>query len=89
MQQQLFNNSLKIAAGRLAPSGTFATMPVLNKYINGGINPVPGHSGPTTHVYLLSTGVEWGVQAIYNLIPRAFQFAAGVFNTNQSSAAGR
>ena len=40
LQQQLFNNSLVIAAGRLAPGSTFATMPVLNHYVNAGINPV-------------------------------------------------
>ena len=42
LQQQLFGNSLVIAAGRLAPETTFATMPVLNNYINQGINPIPG-----------------------------------------------
>jgi len=35
LQQQLFNNALTIAAGRLTPQRTFATMPVLNQYING------------------------------------------------------
>ena len=87
-QLQLFNNALVIAVGRLAPQGTFATMPVLNQYINGGINPVPGHLGindPTFASY--PPGVEWGGQAIYNVTPR-FQFAAGVFNTNQNSAGG-
>ena len=88
LQQQLFSNSLTIAAGRLTPQRTFATMPVLNQYINGGINPVPGHlsiNDPSFAAY--PPGVEWGVQALYNFMPR-FQFAAGVFNTNQNSAAG-
>ena len=87
-QLQLFNNSLVIAAGRLAPQGTFATMPVLNQYINGGINPVPGHLGindPAFAAY--PPGVEWGIQAIFNFA-RGFQFAAGVFNTSQNSAGG-
>jgi porin len=87
-QQQLFNNSLVVAAGRLAPQGTFATMPVLNQYINGGINPVPGHLGINDATFAAyPPGVEWGVQAIYN-ITSSFQFAAGVFNTNQNSADG-
>ena len=88
LQQQLFNNSLLLAAGRLVPSNTFATMPVLNNYINTGINPVPealGLNDPTFTSY--PPGVEWGAQAIYNITPR-FQVAAGVFNTNQNSAAG-
>jgi len=88
VQQHLLNNALVIAAGRLAPQGTFATMPVLNQYVNGGINPVPGHlsiNDPTFAAY--PPGVEWGVQALYNLTPK-WQVAAGVFNTNQSSARG-
>jgi porin len=88
LQQQLFNSSLMITAGRLAPQSTFAVMPVLNQYINGGINPVPGHLGindPSFTQY--PPGVEWGAQAIYNITPR-FQVAAGVFNNNQNSAGG-
>ncbi len=88
LQQQLFNNSLTIAAGRLAPQSTFATMPALNQYINGGINAAPGNLGvndPSFTSY--PAGVEWGVQAIYNFAP-TFQLAAAVFNTNQNAAAG-
>jgi porin len=88
LQQQLFNSSLMIAAGRLAPQSTFAVMPVLNQYINGGINPATGHLGindPSFTQY--PPGVEWGVQALYSVTPR-FQIAAGVFNNNQNSAGG-
>jgi porin len=88
VQQQLWNNTLVVAAGRLAPQGTFATMPVLNQYINGGINPVPGHLGINDSTFTqYPPGVEWGVQALYNLTPR-WQVAAGVFNTNQIAAHG-
>jgi porin len=88
LQQQLFSNSLMITAGRLAPQATFATMPVLNQYINGGINPVPGHlviNDASFATY--PPGVEWGAQAIYNIAPR-FQIATGVFNNNPNSAGG-
>jgi porin len=88
LQQQLFDASLTIAVGRLSPQDSFASLPVLNQYFNGGINPVPGSlsiNDPTFTAY--APGVEWGVQALYNLTPR-FQIAAGVFNTNQNSAAG-
>ena len=44
LQQQLFSNSLVIAAGRLAPQSTFATMPVFNNYINAGYQSSPGCS---------------------------------------------
>jgi porin len=89
LQQRLLNNSLVFAGGRLSPTDTFATMPVLTNYLNVGINPVPdalGTNDPTFTAY--PPGVEWGAQAIYN-ITRTFQMAAGVFNTNQSSALGR
>ena len=88
LQQQLFNNSLVIAAGRLAPANTFATMPVFNNYINAGINPFPGALGKNDATFTLyPPGAEWGAQAVYNITP-TIQMAAGVFNTNQSSAAG-
>jgi porin len=88
LEEQLFDNSLLVAAGRLAPQSTFATMPVLNQYINGGINPVPSHlaiNDPAFTAY--PPGVQWGVQAIYSITP-AFQFAGGVFNNNPNSARG-
>ena len=90
LQQQLFDNSLMIAAGRLAPDNTFATMPVFNNYLNGGINAVPGALSINDATFTgYPPGVEWGAQAIYNITP-TFQLAGGVFNTNQSSAgAGR
>ena len=88
LQQQLFNNSLTIGAGRLAPGSTFATMPALYNYINAGINSVPLALGINDATFTLyPPGTEWGAQAIYNISP-AFQVAAGVFNTNQSSALG-
>ena len=88
LQQQLFSNSLVLAGGRLVPANTFATMPVLNNYLNTGINPVPGALGLNDATFTsYPPGVEWGAQAIYNITP-SFQVAAGVFNTNQNSAEG-
>ena len=88
LRQQWFNNELTIAAGRLTPQSTFATMPVLNQYINGGINPVPGHLSINDRAFTgYPPGVEWGAQALYNFSAK-FQLAAGVFNTNPNSAAG-
>jgi porin len=88
VQQQLLHNSLILAAGRLVPETTFATMPVLTQYVNAGINPAPGALGINDATFTgYPPGVEWGVQAIYNITPR-LQMAAGVFNTNQSAAGG-
>jgi hypothetical protein len=77
LQQQLFNNSLIIAAGRLAPQSTFATMPVLNQYLNGGINPVPSHlsiNDPTFAAY--PPGVEWGLKQFTTSV-RCFRWQPG------------
>jgi porin len=88
LRQRLFSNALIIAAGRLAPGATFATMPVFNNYLNGAINSVPGALGTNDATFTnYPPGVEWGTQAIYNIDP-VFQLAAGVYNTNQSSAGG-
>ena len=88
VQQQLLHQSLILAAGRLAPETTFATMPVLNQYVNAGINPAPGALGINDATFTgYPPGAEWGVQAVYNLTPR-WQMAAGVFNTNPRAAGG-
>jgi carbohydrate-selective porin OprB len=61
VQQQLLHNSLVIAAGRLVPETTFATMPVLNQYVNAGINPAPGALGINDATFTgYPPGVEWG-----------------------------
>jgi porin len=88
LQQRLFDDSLVIAAGRLAPDNTFATMPVFDNYLNGAINSLPGVLSINDATFTAyPPGVEWGAQAIYNITP-TFQLAGGVFNTNQSSARG-
>jgi len=88
LQQRLLNNSLVIAAGRLEAWSTFALMPVLNNYVNTAINPGLFSLGINDAAFTLyPPGVVWGAQAIYNITP-ALQVAAGVFNTNQSSALG-
>ena len=87
-EQQLFNNSLVIAAGRLDPGATFATLPVFNNYLNVGIDSIPGSFQINNLSFAIyPPGVQWGAQAIYNIAQR-FEFAAGVFNTNQNSADG-
>jgi porin len=88
LQQKLSDDSIVLAAGRLAPQSTFATMPVLNQYVNGAINPIPGHLAINDFSFTgYPPGAEWGVQGIYNINPR-FQIATGVFNTNPNSAGG-
>jgi porin len=88
LHQRLFDDKLMLAVGRLSPGDTFATMPVLNNYVNGGINAVPGSLGtniPSFAAY--PPGVQWGAQGLYNLTP-ALQVDAGVFNASVRSAAG-
>jgi porin len=88
LQQQLFNNSLVIAAGRLDPGATFGTLSVFDNYLNTGINSVPGSFATNNLTFAVyPPGVQWGAQAIYNLAQR-FELGVGVFNTNQSSSGG-
>ncbi|MFY9843125.1 MAG: carbohydrate porin [Terriglobales bacterium] len=86
LQQKLLKDNLTLAAGRLAPSYTFAGLPIFDNYVSLAVNPVPvsltsndlSYTGPPP-------GVEWGAQAIYNVTP-VIQVAAGAFNTNRNSA---
>jgi porin len=88
LQQKLSDNSIILEVGRLAPQITFATMPVLNQYVNGAINPIPGHIVINDFSFTgYPPGAEWGAQGIYDISKR-FQIAAGIFNTNQNSAGG-
>ncbi len=88
LQQKLSDDTIILAAGRLAPQSTFATMPVLNQYVNGAINPIPGHLAINDFSFTgYPPGAEWGAQGIYNASSR-FQIAAGLFNTNPNSAGG-
>jgi porin len=88
LQQRLLEDRVMLSAGRLAPGDTFATIPMLNNYVNGGFATVPG-SLPVNIPSFASDppGVQWGAQGLFN-IASGFQLAAGVFNANPSSAAG-
>jgi carbohydrate-selective porin OprB len=85
LQQKLDGGDLTLAAGRLAASYTFATLPVFNNYVSNGIdsNPVSiltndySYGGPPP-------GLEWGAQAIYN-VTKKLQGAAGIYNTSRNS----
>lgn len=88
LQESLFNGNLTVAAGRLAAGNTFATIPVLGNYLNGGINGNPGSIPANDGTFTASPpGVEWGGQLTFNFTP-TFQFAMGIFNTNPNAAAG-
>jgi porin len=88
LHQRLFDDKLMLAVGRLSPGDTFATMPVLNNYVNGGINAVPGSLGTNIPSFAdYPPGLQWGAQGLYNLTP-ALQVDVGVFNASARSAAG-
>jgi porin len=63
-------------------------MPVLNNYVNGGINAVPGSLGTNIPSFAdYPPGVQWGAQGLYSLSP-ALQVDVGVFDASARSAAG-
>jgi porin len=88
LQEDLFDGTLSIAAGRLAPANTFASLPVFSYYLSGGINPVPGSLAYNDQTFAQSPpGVEWGIQIAYDpIVP--LQLSLGVFNTNPFAANG-
>jgi porin len=79
VQQQLLNNSLSMAIGRLAPANTFATMPVLNQYVNAGINAIPGALSINDATFTsYPPGAEWGAQALLQPHPEVADGSRGV-----------
>src|SRR5262249_16007809 len=85
-QQQLCSSSLTLAAAPFAPAQTFATMPVLNNYLNAGINMSLGSLGINDYAFTSHpSGVEWGATTIFDVTPKV-EIAAGVFNNNPRSA---
>jgi porin len=88
LQQTFSEKKFKLAGGRLAPSNSFAVLPVFANYVNYGINPNPYSLGANDISFFgPPTGTEWGVQATYN-VNSEIQLAAGAFNTNTNSANG-
>ena len=88
LQQTFSEKKLKLAGGRLAPSNSFAVLPVFANYVNYGINPNPYSLGANDISFFgPPTGTEWGVQGTYN-VNSEIQVAAGAFNTNKNSANG-
>jgi porin len=89
LRQTWLKKNLTVAAGRMAPSNSFASLPVFNNYVNYGINPNPSSLG-TNDVSFFGppTGTEWGAQASYTITP-SIEAVAGTFNTNTHSANGK
>jgi carbohydrate-selective porin OprB len=89
LQQEFIDGRLQLLGGRLGAEDTFANLAVFANYVNYGINPGPVSIG-TNDIAFQSPppGVEWGVQTTYKF-NRAFQMAAGMFNTNFYSASGK
>jgi porin len=89
LQQSLLGSKLKVSAGRLAPSNSFASLPIFGNYVTYGINPNPFSLGANDVSFFgPPTGTEWGAQGSYSIAP-AIQIVAGAFNTNVHSANGK
>ncbi len=85
LQQKMLHNKLTLAAGRLAPNYTFASLPVLANYVNFGFNPTPGNLVNNDYAFGgPPPGIQWGAQAVYDATPE-FQISGGVFNNNPNS----
>jgi carbohydrate-selective porin OprB len=88
IQQNFSEGKVKLVGGRLAPSNSFAVLPVFANYVNYGVNPNPYSLGANDISFFgPPTGTEWGAQATYN-VNSEIQLAAGAFNTNTNSANG-
>lgn len=89
LQQTLAAGDLIVAAGRLAPGATFATLPVFATYTSQAINGNPRALIVNEPPFAPPPpGTQWGFQALHHFTP-AWQGMLGVFNNNPDSSAGR
>jgi porin len=80
-QQNLFDDRLSLAIGRLTTEFDFLASDIYTEYFSGGINGVPfsipaGEPGFTTAPFS-----QWGVRAIYYPLPQ-LRTAIGVYNAD-------
>jgi porin len=88
LQEQLLDGALTLAAGRLAPANTFATLPVFASYLGSGVNPIPASLGLNDPAFAQSPpGVQWGAQAAFD-VTAALEISLGLYDTNPLAAAG-
>jgi porin len=88
VQQTALDGQLTVAAGRLGPAVTFATLPVLANYLNAAFAASPAAPRINDPAFgAPPPNSQWGLQATY-AIDRRWQVAAGIFNNNPDSAAG-
>lgn len=88
LHKTFFEKTLKLAAGRIGPSNSFAKLPVFSDYTNYGVNPNPISLGKNDYSFFgPPPSTQWGAQATYS-INQSIQVATGMFNTNLNSANG-
>jgi porin len=76
-----------LAAGRIAANAQFATLPVLDSYVNAGFNASVGNIDVNDPAFRgPPPGLEWGSQIVWQSKP--LEISAGVFNNNLPSALG-
>jgi len=89
LQETLDDGRLTLALGRLAPSASFAAIPVSGNYLNSAIawgNPnALGIDDPQFTSF--PAGIQWGVQGVYALTPE-WEVGLGVYNNNPNATNG-
>ena len=85
LSQSLLDDTVTIQAGRLFAGDVFATSPLWNYYVSGGINANLA-SIPTNIFFPVTQTTTWGARVFYQLT-KEWGFIAGGYNTDPTVAA--
>jgi len=84
-QQALLDDALTLQAGRMTTANNFATLPVFTDYVSVAGNGIPTALPVGSTYFTFPPGVQWGAVATVRATDTVTA-AAGVYNTNNSSA---
>lgn len=84
-EQQLFDEDLTLQVGRLTTTNNFGTLPVFTDYVSVAGNGTPTSLPIGSTYFTFPPAVQWGAVATVHATS-TIDVAAGVYNTNNSSA---
>ncbi|MGI9534127.1 MAG: carbohydrate porin [Thermodesulfobacteriota bacterium] len=83
--QELMDNKINVAFGRLAIGNDFATIDILNDFTNTAFNANPGSIKFNVPTFTVDPFANWGARVLYKPDER-FYYMAGIYSANPDIA---